>query len=474
LSNCLDTVLLIIFPSRTIFNWKTNAIGIKSQRIDYHDQLRQPQAEISFEELISFLLDLGAVPDETGFRMLRASGLWVPVGTPLLLSPDRQEPVLTIAPLDDSDGNLSLAVRWSSTWGMRDHTHLPPYWVLINGLPPTRPASKPDRQADEHSDEKPLISETTEDKKSSAGAKYMPVLEDSPPAIRCQVGVNGLMTAVPDDFDSQMFESLNISHLGVDDAGANTVGVWFACAITALGTSSSTILWNYKIPANILAFARKSTIPCGILVFLDLVAESETPGWATTYPHDEAAEREAQFRKMREDSQAIMKENMMPPDQKAIAVKERQARQHQNWVDSLNGKRRLESQRAETRMNEAMTSPKWENRLVAKHNLIWLKKEGLVDESHELKRATEVLLWKMINDGSFASALANTLDEWQAFEDNGGMRKADYLNLKEKKAMFAYASLVLALLEDSISAAHGSLATDLQECLRVWKKVRLG
>jgi hypothetical protein len=47
------------------------------------------------------------------------SGLWVPIGTALLVSPDREENVLTIAPLDDSDGKLSLVVRWSSDWRIR-------------------------------------------------------------------------------------------------------------------------------------------------------------------------------------------------------------------------------------------------------------------------------------------------------------------------------------------------------------------
>jgi len=122
--------------SWTIFNWKTNIIGLKTQRIDYSDQLRQPQAEIGFEELVGFLLDLGAVPDPTGFRMLRGSGLWVPCGTPLLRSPDGHEPVLTIAPLDDSDGHLSLRVRWSSDWDMRDPNSLPPYVSIITFLDP--------------------------------------------------------------------------------------------------------------------------------------------------------------------------------------------------------------------------------------------------------------------------------------------------------------------------------------------------
>jgi hypothetical protein len=46
--------------------------------------------------------------------------------------------------------------------------------------------------------------------------------------------------------------------------------------------------------------------------------------------------------------------------------------------------------------------------------------------------------------------------------------------LREDKVMFGYASLVLAIIEDSGMAALGSLALDLQECMRIWKKVRLG
>jgi hypothetical protein len=63
--------------SWTIFNWKLHAIGVKTQRIEYADQLRQPQAEIGFEELVGYLLDLGAVPSSAGLKMLRTSGLYV-------------------------------------------------------------------------------------------------------------------------------------------------------------------------------------------------------------------------------------------------------------------------------------------------------------------------------------------------------------------------------------------------------------
>jgi hypothetical protein len=458
--------------SWTIFNWKTNTIGLKTQRIDYSDQLRQPQAEIFFEELISFLLDLGAVPDATGFRMLRGSGLWVPTGTPLLLSPDRREPVLTIGPLDDSDGHLSLAVRWSSNWGMRDHTSLPPYWVLIKGTLPARPSSK-EKDSDKLIAEDEANGTTTTEAQKPLTSKYIPIPEESPPEIRCQIGINGLTTAIPDDFDAQMFDSLNISHLEIDDVLTNTIGIWFASAITALGTSSQTILWNYKIPTEILSFAKKDTIPCGVLVLLNVVEESTTPEWATKY-NDEEEIREAQMRKMREQSRAIMKENQLPPDQKAKAFRERASKEHDDWVDGLKAQRRREAERAETRMVEAMQSPKWGNKLAAEHNLAWLKKEGYLEKSHDLKRVAEIVLWRMINEPDVAKELAAMLDGWKAFVDNGGMRKAEYSALKENQVIFAYASVVLAVIEDSVTAAHGSLAMDLQECIRIWKKVRLG
>jgi len=458
--------------SWTIFNWKSNTIGLKTQRIDYSDQLRQPQAEIEFEGLISFLLDLGAIPDQVGFRLLRGSGLWVPAGTALLLSPDKHEKVLSIAPLDDSDGHLSLSVRWSSNWAMRDHHSLPPYWVLIEGLPPTRPSPSID-----DGEKQALAKATTEspvvEAKKPATSKYIPILEESPPAIRCQIGLNGLVTAIPEDFDAQMFDNLDVTHLEVDDAGTNTTGIWFASAITALGTSSQTILWNYKIPSDILSFAKKDSIPCGILVLLSVVEEAATPEWATQYD-DAEEQREAQFRKMREQSRAMLRESQLSPAEKQKAIKERQMKSHEEWLDELNTTRRRDAQRAETRVVEALQSPKWDNKLVAEHNLIWLKKEGLVDESHTLERAVEVLLWRMVNDPQLTGDLGKMLEEWKAFVDNGGLRKADYLALKEAQPMFAFASLFLALIKDSVTAAHGSLAMDLQECVRIWKKVRLG
>ncbi|KAH7342923.1 hypothetical protein BKA65DRAFT_505133 [Rhexocercosporidium sp. MPI-PUGE-AT-0058] len=498
----------------TTFNWKKHNIGSKTQRIDYSDQLRQPQAEIGFEELLSFLLDLGAVPDPSGFRMLRGSGLWVPTGTPLLLSPDRHEAVLTIAPLDDSDGKLSLAVRWSSNWGMRNPASLPPYWVRLRGTSlatvligergssgkEAKGATSTETNVEMALDTDVKHSEgrTSQEQKAVIGnadglnlkneasmseipprietdstKKYMPSPYEFVPTVRCQVGVHGLVTATADDIDPLLFEPLEIHHLEVDETSVNTVGVWFASVLTALSTSSQTILWNYKIPAEILAFAKKDTLPCGILVLLGVVEESATPEWATKYD-DEEERREAQMRKSREQSKAMMREMHLPPAEKSRAFHDRISKEHDEWRDGLNATRRRDAQRAETRIIEAIQSPKWDNKLIAEHNLQWLEKEGHVRETHDLKRSVEILLWRMVNEPVFARDLAQTLDSWQAFVDNGGLRKADYLALKENQVMFANASLLLAVIKVSVTAAHGSLGMDLQECMRIWKTVRLG
>jgi hypothetical protein len=186
------------------------------------------------------------------------------------------------------------------------------------------------------------------------------------------------------------------------------------------------------------------------------------------------ADREAEFRRMRDSTRAFMNEGSLPPADRAKALRERQIKTHHEFMDKLNDTRRRDAQRAETRIIEALQSPQWNLNLVANHLLTWLKKERQVREDHNMRRAVEVILWRMVCDAGFAADMGHMLDSWKGFVDNGGMRKADYLALKEKLVSFAYASLVVAVIADSVATASGSLAMDLQECVRVWKKVRLG
>jgi hypothetical protein len=85
-----------------------------------------------------------------------------------------------------------------------------------------------------------------------------------------------------------------------------------------------------------------------------------------------------------------------------------------------------------------------------------------------------VVLHRMILDGQFADAICGILDLWRVWSDNAGMRKADLNTLREQQVVFAQASLLVAVIKESTIAMQGSLSVDLQECLGMWKKVRLG
>lgn len=331
--------------SWTTFNWKTNAIGMKTQRVEYADQVRQPQVEAAFDELVSYLLDLGAVPDPHGWKLLRSTGLWAPVGCSLMNSPDGREKALYLAPLDDSDGHLSLAVAWSSSWITRDHAHLPPYWVRLPALAGKSSEQTPSNEKkDEKKDEK-KAPDADEDQIQSGSASVAASHDDansiehqvhtnSKKDITCEISLSGLVTALVEGglHSNNTPESLYIEHLRIQSRKSN--GVWFASAVTAYGTSSQTILWNYKIPDDILSFSRKETVPCGVLVLLGMVDESETPEWATKH-HDYGASLDLFTQRTRESRQAQEAEARMAPAQREQAVRDRMRREsEQRMQDS--------------------------------------------------------------------------------------------------------------------------------------------
>lgn len=139
---------------------------------------------------------------------------------------------------------------------------------------------------------------------------------------------------------------------------------------------------------------------------------------------------------------------------------------------------------------EALQSPKWDAKLVAEHSFSWLVQRGEItfpSHSHDhnnskdknkhtedIKTAVGHILHRMVLDGEFATGLGRMLDLWKAWADNAGMRKADLAALQEDTVMFAYATLVVAVLRDAATALEGTVAMDLQECLRLWRTVRLG
>ncbi|RYC56312.1 hypothetical protein CHU98_g9906, partial [Xylaria longipes] len=327
--------------SWTTFNWKTNTIGIKTQRVEYADQLRQPQVEVEFHELVAYLLDLGAVPDAHGWRLLRSTGLWTPMGCSLMKNPDGTHVALAIAPLDDSDGHLSLKVTWESSWTTRDASTLPPYWIRLpppprrqsDEIPAAASTSQEAVQSEETGDADKTDEKLGDDKKESSPKQSLDSIQkqadrDARFPITCQFSVDGLQSALSQDegppVSTVNVHSLHMDHLRVSSHKMN--GKWFASAATAYGTTSQTVLWNYKIPDEILAFARRDTVPCGVLEILGVVDDSLTPQWATK--HDDQMEFHESFvRSHQEQRIAMAAEARMDPAQRQIAVKQRTERE---------------------------------------------------------------------------------------------------------------------------------------------------
>ncbi|CAK7223019.1 hypothetical protein SCUCBS95973_005032 [Sporothrix curviconia] len=528
--------------SWTTFNWKTNAIGFKTQRVEYADQLRQPQVDISFEELISYLLDLGAVPDAHGWRLLRSTGLWTPVGCALMKSPDGHHNVLTLAPLDDSDGNLSLCVTWKPEWTIRSFSDLPPYWVSLPAPPPE--PKDPKKGADEEEERKKKAEAEAEAKTGGASSTISsrPVTangkeaqasqrssfdsatrhgksHDSTP-ITCQISVDGIITALTEEkrrnggiarnntmgggassanstvggtsfpvTSTINLDSLYIEHIRVRTSTSD--GTWFASAATAYGTSSQTMLWNYRIPEDILAFARRETVPCGVLVLLGAANESETPEWATQHPFDHAYSHNLFVKRTNEQRAAQQAEQRLPQHQREAAARERMQRESMQRLDDMREKQRRDQERREQREMEALHSAKWDARLVAEHAMRWLLKQKQGDRdgdgggggdgdanqkqaAMDLKEAAGHVLHRMVRDSAFSAKLCRMLDRWKSWADLGGMKKADLQALRSDMETFVYATLLMALIKDSTSAVDGTLSVDLQECMRMWRKVRLG
>ncbi|KAI0553081.1 hypothetical protein F4679DRAFT_494525 [Xylaria curta] len=476
--------------SWTTFNWKTNTIGIKTQRVEYADQLRQPQVEVEFHELVAYLLDLGAIPDAHGWRLLRSTGLWTPMGCALMKSPDSTSVALAIAPLDDSDGHLSLKVSWEPLWTTRDASTLPPYWIRLPPPPPpikepdespaTASTSQEEPQPEETSDTGKNGEELGDDKKERSPKQSLDSIQKQADKnarlpITCQFSVDGLQSALSQEqgppISTVNVHSLHMEHLRVSSHKMN--GKWFASAATAYGTTSQTVLWNYKIPDEILAFARRDTVPCGVLEHLGVVDDSMTPQWATK--HDDHMEFHESFvRSSQEQRIAMAAEARMDPAQRQIAVAQRTQREMMQRMNEMRDRSRRDAQRRETRRHEALQSPKWSTNLVAEHNLNWLRARKVVDAEFALREVVGMLLHRMVLDGEFASTICEMLDVWKAWADNGGMRNTDLDILEVRQETFAQASLLVALVKDATGAHEGTLSMDLQECLRMWRVVRLG
>ncbi len=444
--------------SWSIFNWNRLITGQRLYRLQYMDDLREPQAEVEFEELLSFLLDRGAIPDLNGFHKLRTSGIWTPFGTSLLLSPDSVHGVLKVALPDDSDGILSLSLQWCDAWDKRSHESLPPSWMRLEAPRNASTLSNGEAVAEVRPD---ILAKELD-------------LSNEPEklSIRFNLSHNGescyLDNAIYEIEHEPIESNPDTSHL----RRPNTPICWFALAASALGHQKGMGLSNCAVPERIRLMLGKDSMPCGIMVLLDLLEENDTPTWATQY--DPNVDFNKKLSAFSARHRKIAAEQTMPPAQAQAARATREAEERTAFLESTRAQMAERQAREEKRIFEALNSPRLGNSLVAKACLKSLIAKREMDEGSSVQQAVEHIMYQMIIDVSTAERVSNMLDRWMKWTEQGGMSKEHLDYLKADTSTLCYVACILSLMQETLSKNESSVAADMQECMRLYRKVRLG
>ncbi|KAI9659475.1 MAG: hypothetical protein M1821_001733 [Bathelium mastoideum] len=491
----------------TRFRWQQMTVGLKTYRVQYTDEVRQPPAEIAFEALVAFLLDRGAVPYPAGWALLRGSGLWTPAGTKLLSSPKGAEAVLSVAASDDADGVLSLAVEWEPEWQRHRGSGLPPYWIVTEG-PPRGGEDAISIEGEDAREQS--VDEKAATEKHPFTETIAKASSSSPrPALHLHVTSSGLQAALyaasspstPLSKPHSTHNSPPITHLLAPHSSHPTsTSTWFATALTALHTlSPHPTLWSYPLPSALTTLAVRRTIPIGVLDLLGLLPVPSS-AWRPT-SHTMSTEMAEAVRQQREQEQLMARVTALRAED---AIKDPIARQHAVGERMIRDVREMEARRrrdelekvrrAEEEESVAVRSERVEADVVAGLGVRWLGRaedvcvEGLEVTGHAekggkqgegvtkelLEQVVGRVLYLAVEGVEMATEVVKMLELWKEWGEVGGMTTQHLRMLKEKLRIFAYAATIVALVREAATLSAGSVVSDLQECLRAWNKVRLG
>jgi hypothetical protein len=223
----------------------------------------------------------------------------------------------------------------------------------------------------------------------------------------------------------------------------------------------------------VTAVARRETIPWGVMVLLGAMEDDEVPAWRT--PYDEQVDRFEKHVKFVEQGCKMSEEMRLLPEQREAARKSRLESEARDFHNDVRRRLMKDQQRKEAEVLEAMQSQKLPITIVAEASRKWLlKRYGILAGNITAGTIIEQILFGMVQDGPFARRLALMLDLWKGWSQSGGMTKSHFFAVKEDHVAFSLASFVLLAIRSTINEPTGSVVGDLQQCLRMWNKVRLG
>jgi hypothetical protein len=478
--------------SWSLFHWNRLVTGRVLYRCQFKDELTIPQADVDFEDLVAFLLDRGAVPDAHGWHILRTVGLWAPPGTVVLRPPQGMSgTVLTVASPDDSDGVLSLQVNWKPQWDLRNSNSLPPFWMRLEQPRLAKMSNDgEDTSASVHegkdnarpktAQEKPLsrqntlIADSVAEPSSTKPESLLAEIERlealttkaDTDSVRFKIEHEHVKRVIFESNGGSTGEQRDLSRLG------DTFDLWFACVASALSQDGYSGIWNFAIPSHITKFARQKSVPCGVMVVLGHMSEENVPPWASPPPAPGESQSEIQQR-LQEDTLARRMEGTMPPAQAAEARQVRLLRESQRFHHSHIKRMHALEEYQERRLVEAIQSPRLDNVVIAQANLAYLVGQDVVPSDFTLDDLAQAVLYLMILDEGQAKLIADILERWMLWCQFGGMQKVQLMLLMENKIAFCYASALVAVVQRA-NSGNGNLSSDMLDCMRSWRRVRLG
>ncbi|CEN59839.1 hypothetical protein ASPCAL02280 [Aspergillus calidoustus] len=456
-------------------NWNELLTGRVLYRCQYKEELRVPPAEIVFEELVTFLLDRGAVPDPKGWRVLKSIGLWTPTGTVLLRAPvsaSRGSPgagaetVLRLAPPYDGDGILRLALNWRKEWDCRDVNSLPPFWMRL-ARPLCESHQRPIGTVVKQSDDEPLLGSPMASLLAEISELHRSAeREDLSDGVRFHSESGHVQTVYFETKGALTGKQHQPWH------NSTPASAWFTWTAAALSQKSSTGLWNVCIPPEITTFATKSSIPGGVLVLLEILDGTAIPPFAEP-PPDQSIDIMQRHRAFVEGQRQRAIEEKMPPAQAAEAARARMLAQsqsfHEQHVKSIQVKKEYEAKRVIGALNSMPLSVA----VVAEKCRLYLVTENIIPARYTLDDLARAILYLMIVSSEAAKVITEVLEQWRSWAEKSGLNQQHLEYLKANKIWFCYASALLAVIEQA-GHSEAQLSLDMMECLKIWHTVHLG
>ncbi|KAL2821226.1 hypothetical protein BJX63DRAFT_443655 [Aspergillus granulosus] len=451
------------------FSWNQLLIGRVLYRCQFKEELRVPPAEIVFEELITFLLDRGAVPDPKGWKVLKSIGLWTPTGTVLLRAPLSSfgggEAVLRLAPPYDGDGILRLAVYWRKEWDCRDVSSLPPFWMTL-----ARPIW-------ESGGNQNITNPSEENEPSEPGSQG---------SLLAQIDELHHSSDSKDPSDGVRFHAENghVQTVYFEKKGlltgkehpvwspAGSASHWFSWTASALSQKGDAGLWNVAIPADIGAFASKSSIPGGVLVLLEILDADAIPPFSEA-PPDQSIDILQRHRTFVESQRQRALEDQMPPAQAAEARRTRMMAQAQTFHDQHMRSIQARKEYEEKRVIGALNSQPLPIPVIADKCRLYLIANNVIPITYTLDDLARTILYLMILSLEAAKSITEVLDQWRTWNERSGFNQQHLELLKANKIWFCYASALLEIIDEA-GRSESQLSLDMMECLKIWHTVHLG